>query len=109
MRDGHTYVIDGFPRTRENFDGYVQIISDKTTLIGTVILEVPDAIVWKRLMARKRHDDTEEVIKTRMENNKHWETVYPLLNQLAPVIYINGSNPIDKVALEVNRKLRYLL
>ena len=66
------FLLDGYPRTSGQVEALHKILQDKDdTLTAVLVLEVPDEEIVERLLARAetegRSDDTEDVIKHRLE------------------------------------------
>lgn len=66
------FLLDGYPRTAGQVEALTKILQDKDdALTAVLVLEVPDEEIIERLLARAhtegRSDDTEEVIKHRLE------------------------------------------
>jgi len=67
------FIFDGYPRTIEQAKALDDFLISRKTPISTVIfLEISDAIVKQRILARgeNRPDDTPEVIETRIKTYK---------------------------------------
>lgn len=61
------FILDGFPRSTEQADALTGILSDLDTKLDAVLsFSVDEDVVVKRMLARGRADDTEEVIRNRM-------------------------------------------
>ncbi|MBI4037539.1 nucleoside monophosphate kinase [Candidatus Curtissbacteria bacterium] len=94
------YVLDGFPRNLTQFQGF----KDKVDKIFYVAVSDEEAI--KRLMLRKREDDSPQVIARRLELY-HKETE-PLLEDLKKenlLSEINGEQSIAQIANEIEKVL----
>ncbi|WP_018181036.1 adenylate kinase [Jongsikchunia kroppenstedtii] len=77
------FILDGFPRTTDQADSLEKILAEEQqTLNAVVSLEVDEDVVVKRMLARGRADDTEDVIRNRMQ-------VY--LAETAPLIAYYGD------------------
>lgn len=62
----HGFLLDGFPRS----DAQARFLTETLAPAGidlVISLEVPDAIVVERMLARGRADDTEEAIRRRLD------------------------------------------
>lgn len=60
------FLIDGFPRNIENYNLWNKVMGDLTTVEFILLLECPTFELMRRLMNRKRSDDTPESIKNRI-------------------------------------------
>lgn len=66
------FLLDGYPRTAGQVEALTKILQEKDdALTAVLVLEVPDEAIIERLLARAqtegRSDDTEDVIKHRLE------------------------------------------
>lgn len=66
------FLLDGYPRTAGQVEALTKILQEKEdALTAVLVLEVPDEEIIERLLARAqtegRSDDTEDVIKHRLE------------------------------------------
>jgi adenylate kinase len=102
------YILDGFPRTvsqaMEAFDVARQL---DLTLDAAVYLNVPEPVLLQRLMSRARPDDTEEVIKHRLE--VFAETTRPLIayyrQQRGILVELDGDQPPEAITAEIQARL----
>lgn len=77
------FILDGFPRTTDQADSLEKILAEEQQTLNAVLsLEVDEDVVVKRMLARGRADDTEDVIRNRMQ-------VY--LAETAPLIEYYGD------------------
>lgn len=94
------WILDGFPRTVEQA-AFLDNLLKKTNLGGAMVinLDVPDDVVVGRLLERGRRDDTEEVIRRRLEIYRSETT--PLINYYGDrklLVVIDGDRSADSVA-----------
>ncbi|GAA14106.1 adenylate kinase [Gordonia alkanivorans] len=62
------FILDGFPRSTEQADALKDILANLDASLDAVLSFVVDTdVVVERMMARGRADDTEEVIRNRMD------------------------------------------
>ena len=102
------YILDGFPRTvsqaMEAFDVARRL---DLTLDAAVYLNVPEPVLFQRLMSRARPDDTEEVIKHRLE--VFAETTRPLIAyyrlQRGILVEVDGDQPPEAITAEIQARL----
>jgi adenylate kinase len=93
------WLLDGFPRTVPQAHALDTLLSSLSQSINRVInLKVSDEFLLERLLSRGRKDDTEEVIRRRLQVYR--EQTAPLIqfycdrNQLTD---IDGSAPVETV------------
>ena len=97
QRDG--YVLDGFPRTLAQTEGV-----DFDLVID---LDVPDAVITKRLLARGREDDREEVIVERLrEYEQDTEPLVDHYRDRGVLVRVNGDRPADEITDELLQRLK---
>ena len=66
--NGGGWLLDGFPRTVPQAEALDRLLSDlQQPIDAAVLLELDDAVLIERLLARGRADDTEAVIRNRLE------------------------------------------
>lgn len=94
-RDG--YILDGYPRTIDQAEALTGILAELGEKIDVVLSFVlPENLVAERMLARGRADDTEEIIKGRLEIHKN-ETE-PLLDYYRDlVVSIDAVGTVDEV------------
>lgn len=102
--DAHL-TMDGFPRNEVQ----VRFVDDlfsfyKRPKLSVVFLDVPEAIVRERLLARGRFDDTGELIEERLKSYR--EGTLPVVElyqgrQDVQFVHIDGAKTIDAISVEI--------
>ncbi|CAH1405140.1 unnamed protein product [Nezara viridula] len=67
--DFETFLLDGFPRNKENMDGWFKEMGQETELLFILFLKASEDVLMKRCLSRKssdRSDDDVEIIKKRL-------------------------------------------
>ena len=59
------FLLDGFPRRREEAAALAEMLGS-SAIDGVIVLDVPEAELLRRILARGRADDREEVLRERM-------------------------------------------
>ncbi|MBF2066193.1 MAG: adenylate kinase [Calothrix sp. C42_A2020_038] len=103
------WILDGFPRTVQQA-AFLETLLQKLEHQGekVVNLDVPDEVVVGRLLERGRQDDTEEVIRRRLEVYRS-ETA-PLIDYYIgkqKLLVINGNQSLEEVTVEINRAIAH--
>lgn len=93
------FILDGYPRTLVQAGELDRILSGRGERLDAVVLiEVPEAELARRALARQRNDDTEEVIRTRLDVYR--EKTEPLVRHYAEhgVLHrVDGDQTIEAV------------
>lgn len=101
------WILDGFPRTVAQAEFLDNLLSEIHQACDHVInFDVPDEALLARLLSRGRKDDTEEVIRNRLEVYR--AQTAPLIdfyNSRHQLVTIDGDQPIE----EITAKLREIL
>lgn len=96
-------ILDGFPRTRAQADALDQLLAKKGLSIGRVVnLEVDDETIIARLLQRGRADDTEAIIRDRL--NVYNNETAPLLEYYGEkglLRSVNGIGDVEEVSSRV--------
>lgn len=100
------WILDGFPRNVSQarfLDELLQKLAEDN--VGVVNLEVPDHVLIDRLKGRGRQDDTEEVIRRRLEVYR--EQTAPLIDfytDREQLVSVNGNQSLEEVTAELKRR-----
>jgi len=105
------YVLDGFPRTVDQAKAAFEVAAPLGVEVQAAVhLDVPDAELIRRLLARGRGaDDTQEVIAHRLQVYR--EKTIPLLEYYAGrewMFAVDGAQPADQVHADIVGRLRKL-
>jgi len=93
-----SYVLDGFPRKLSQTEG--------VHFDAVVYLDVPDAVVTRRLLARGRADDKPDVIEERLRQYEaDTEPLVAHYREQGVLLRIDGDRPEDEIAAEIQEKL----
>jgi len=101
------WILDGFPR-KVTQAAFLEELLTKTAQGGerVVNLDAPDDVVISRLLARGRKDDTEEVIRRRLEVYR--DETAPLIDyysQRDRLLTVNGNQSQEEVTNELKQIL----
>ena len=101
------WILDGFPRNVNQASFLEQLLQKLTQdSVRAVNLDVPDEVLVSRLLGRGRADDTEEVIRRRLEVYR--EQTLPLIDfyrDRQQLMSINGNQPLEKVTADLQELL----
>ena len=111
--EGMKVMLDGYPRDLKQTE---LMLADEESLFfdkidAAIVLEVPEEELWKRIEARGRADDTEEVLKTRFAiYEQNICSILPLLEQQnVPILKIDGVGDYDEVTERLDRAIKSVL
>ena len=106
-KDNKGWILDGYPRNLSQVNSLNDVLTNINQPLEIVFyLDVPDAVLIKRLLLRGRKDDNEETIKTRLKIYK--ETTEPLIEyykKLSLLEYINANGDLKTISAEIKQKM----
>ncbi|KAF1741189.1 hypothetical protein MXB_5184 [Myxobolus squamalis] len=118
----NTFLIDGFPRSMNNFNGWTEKMVGKVNHKMVIFLEAGQEVYLfydsktsiNRVIARSgslsRVDDNPESLKKRwIVYNTITRPVVDSLKKLCPVVFINAEKPIEAVFASVEHALKGLI
>ena len=99
------WILDGFPRTVSQAEFLAELLQKLAHgSVQVINLDVPDDILIERLLGRGRPDDTEDVIRRRLEVY-HADTK-PLIGfyrDRQQLVYVNGNQPLEAVNTDLHQ------
>lgn len=99
------WILDGFPRTVTQADFLDDLLTEINQPYSYAVnLDVPDEVLVTRLLGRGRKDDTEEIIRRRLQVYR--EQTAPLIDfyqNRQKLVLINGNVPPDDVTAELKK------
>lgn len=102
------WILDGFPRNLEQAKFLDQLLEEIEQPCQVVInLEVPNPVLIERLLARGREDDTEAVIRNRLE--VYAEQTKPLIELYEgrhQLVSIDGDRPPEDVTADLIKTMQ---
>jgi UMP-CMP kinase len=100
------YLIDGFPRNQDNFDGWERVIGDSVDMPFVLFVDADEETMIQRILERSktsgRNDDNIEALKKRFATFRN-ETM-PIITKyetMGKVRTINGLRAIDEVFADI--------
>ncbi|KAI3380993.1 hypothetical protein SNEBB_010365 [Seison nebaliae] len=108
------FLIDGFPRNRDNYDGWRRYVGDKIDVLAVLFFEADDKVCVNRIMNRAktsgRTDDNEDSLKQRLVT--YHQSTMPIIRQyetLNLVKAINANKTPDEVWCTVSSIIQTLI
>jgi adenylate kinase len=93
------YVLDGFPRTLAQ--------TEAVDFDMVVYLDVPDAVLIERMLARGRADDNEDVIAARLqEYARDTEPLITHYREAGVLVAVDGDRPPDEITSDLVQLLK---
>ena len=99
------FLIDGFPRNQDNFDGWERVIGDSVDMPFVVFVDADEETMIKRILERSktsgRNDDNIEALRKRFGVFRN-ETmpIVTMYEGMGKVRKIDGLKAIDEVFAE---------
>lgn len=96
------YLIDGFPRNKENLEGWNQVFGDNCKILSVIYLDCSENTCMKRIKIRAqgsgRIDDNDDSLLKRFKVFRD-ETLPNIehLSSITKIIKVNSENQKDKV------------
>ncbi len=92
-------IFDGFPRTLEQYKFLKVWLDEKQMKIDlAIVLEIGEQETIKRLMLRKREDDTPDAIKKRLElYHKRTEVLINEISKDTKVLKVDGERTVEEI------------
>ena len=99
------WLLDGFPRNVEQAEFLNALLEEIGQTCEVVVnLEVPDDELVTRLLARGRSDDTEDVIRNRLEvYHQQTAPLIELYSGRKQLVSLNGNQEMSQVSAELQR------
>jgi adenylate kinase len=101
------FILDGFPRTLPQAEALDKMLAELNMPLDKVVyLNVDDEEIVKRLLARGRADDTEEVIRNRLEVYR--KQTAPLINYYSKkgiLVEIYGVGEVNEITKKIEESL----
>ena len=107
--EGHSqgWLLDGFPRNLDQAQSLDHLLSELNQSIELVILmQLPDEVLVQRMLSRGRVDDTEAVIRHRLEVYR--QQTAPLVahyQQLGLLNPVDAAGTVDDVSARIRKYL----
>ena len=101
------WLLDGFPRTVPQADALEPLLDElKQPIEAVVLLELDDAVLIERLLARGRADDNEAVIRNRLEVYR--EKTSPLISfyrDKGLLVSVEANGSVEEITQRITNLL----
>jgi adenylate kinase len=93
------FLLDGYPRTPSQAETLAELLEGRgKRLDAVVLLEVPEEVLVRRALARRREDDRDEVIRERLRIfREKTEPLVGFYERLGLLVRIDGNRPLVEV------------
>ncbi|KAL5267065.1 hypothetical protein ACHWQZ_G004188 [Mnemiopsis leidyi] len=103
-----TFLIDGFPRTRENWSTWQEIIGEKVNVRFMLLYECEETVCIDRVLKRQegRSDDTDSIVRKRIASHK--SSTVPIIEdfrQMGKLRVVPAGAAVDKVFEDTEKVL----
>jgi adenylate kinase len=97
------FLLDGYPRTPGQAASLERLLAERETgLDAVVFLDVPEDVLVRRAVSRRRADDREEVVRERLK--VYHESTEPLVDHFEScglLRRVDGARSMDEVTREI--------
>ena len=102
---GEGFLLDGFPRTLPQAELLDQYLRNQDKVLDAVLeIQVPDEVLYYRLLKRGRSDDRVETVRERIRSYKsQTQPVVDYYEQQQLLYAVCGAGSIDEVTERINR------
>ncbi|ASC74298.1 Adenylate kinase 1 [Halomicronema hongdechloris C2206] len=102
------WILDGFPRNVPQAEFLDDLLSELAQPYDCVVnLEVPDEVLLVRLLSRGRKDDTEAVIRHRLQvYRQQTEPLIDFYRQRQQLISVDGNQIMEAVTAELTKLIQ---
>eukprot|EP00344_Euplotes_crassus_P012560 CAMPEP_0196996138 /NCGR_PEP_ID=MMETSP1380-20130617/2102_1 /TAXON_ID=5936 /ORGANISM="Euplotes crassus, Strain CT5" /LENGTH=186 /DNA_ID=CAMNT_0042412021 /DNA_START=12 /DNA_END=568 /DNA_ORIENTATION=+ len=100
--DKSRFLIDGFPRSQDNLDGWNEVMGDVVNVSTCLYLNTSEDIMTERILKRAetsgRVDDNEEAVKKRLST--YLESTIPIIKhfeELGKTVEVDSTGEIEDI------------
>ena len=99
-------LIDGFPRTTENRNGFLSALGRDAT--AAMLIDVSEEECIRRLKVRKRHDDHDDGIRQRIHTFElETKPILEVYEKEQRLLLVSGEDVPDRVCLSASQQLKH--
>jgi UMP-CMP kinase family protein len=110
----HNFLVDGFPRNKDNLDGWNSVVGSKAEVLGVLFFDCPESVMEARLLERGktsgRADDNAASIRKRFHT--YMNDTMPIINHFGrenKSWRIVSDRPVDAIFKEVSQVVPEML
>lgn len=102
------FLLDGYPRTEAQVEALDRILEDLGVALDLVILlQVPEDELIRRALGRGREDDTEEIIRRRIEVYRaQTEPILNIYRERGLLTSVDGLRSVEEVGSSLRQVLK---
>ena len=106
-KNNNGWILDGYPRNLSQANSLNKVLTEIDQPLEVVFyLDIPEEVLVKRLLLRGRKDDTEEIIRTRI--NIYKKTTQPLIKYFRDISlleHIDADRDLKTISSVINEKM----
>lgn len=107
LDDKKNMLLDGYPRTMKQFEDLLILSIKHSRDVVWILFDLPEEVTINRMLARGRAWETEEVIRTRL--NEYYTQTQPILdafNKHLKLIKIDWNRSVEEIYEDVKKAIK---
>ncbi|QQR83407.1 nucleoside monophosphate kinase [Candidatus Peregrinibacteria bacterium] len=102
LSNSHAILFDGIPRTLGQSEMLLERLANHGRQASAVLITVSEQVAIERMMSRGRQDDTEDVMRRRLDH--YQQQTVPVIESFRTaghLVEVNGEQGIEQVAADL--------